>query len=75
MKQGHLRAADQLLRNARAGSLQSGKAQEREEGTVQYLCGGVRGAGEFLCTRLWHSSASFSGYGTVYFPACSWQAD
>lgn len=41
MKQGHLRAADQLLRNARAGTLQSGKAQEREAGTVQSLCGDV----------------------------------
>lgn len=40
-KQGHLRAADQLLRNARAVSLRSCK--ERDEHTVQSLCGGVGG--------------------------------
>lgn len=65
MKRGHLRAADQLPRNARAGLLQSGKAQEREGRTVQPLRGGVKvgGAGELLCTALWHSSASRSGSG------------
>lgn len=81
VKQGHLRAADQLLRNARAGSLRSCKARESQERTVQSLCGGVWGAGEgvggyqvnvysilaFLCL--------IPGIRTVYFPSCSWQAD